>query len=141
MRIIIKTSIIIVLAMALSFVANPILAQQRWEIIEMGESCQEVRFKMSEEECAAEDAEKARLEEMRAVRKKEESMIRFVNFEMCESGQKVSFPMSAEEMQKAIAREAGQFKKSLPRDNELQVEYDEHELCESGEKIIFYKSE
>ena len=140
MHSILKTSIVVTLAIALSLVANPIRAQERLKIFEIGESCQQVQFKMSEEECAAEDAENARFEELRTALKEEQSNIRFVNFEMCESGQSISFPMSAEEIQKAIAREALQLKQPLPEENQLKVEYDEHELCESGERIIFLKS-
>lgn len=140
MRKIIKASIGIILPMALSLIVTPLLAQERWKIIEMGEGCAQVQFLMSEEECAAEDAEKVRLEEIRAARKKTESNIRFVTFEMCESDQTISYPMSVEEIQKALLREADQLKKALPKENELKVAYDEIELCESGEKIIFYKS-
>jgi len=139
MRKIIPTIMVIILAMAMSLVANPALSQKRLKIIEMGEGCQQVEFLMSEEECAAEDAEKAKLEEIRAASKKEESIIRFVTFEMCESGQTVSFPMSAEEIQKAMSSDAGQLKEALARGKEQKVAHDEIELCESGEKIIFYK--
>jgi hypothetical protein len=140
MRKIIKTSSVIVLAVIWSLVANPTLAQERMKIIEMGESCQQVQFSMSEEECAAEDAAKARLGQVRARRIKEESKIRSLSYEMCESGERISFPMSAEEIQMAISREAEQLKAALAREKKPKVSYDEVELCESGEKIIFFKS-
>jgi hypothetical protein len=127
------------MAMVLSLAANSTLAQKRWKIIEMGESCQPFAILMSEEECAAEDAEKARLEEIRAARKKEESIIRFVTFEMCESSETVSFPMSAEEIQKAMSSGAEQPKEALAREKEQKIAHTEIELCESGEKIIFYE--
>lgn len=136
---IIQIIIVIVLAMILSLVANPALSQKRWKIIEMGKSCQQVQFLMSEEECAAEDAEKARLEKVRAAMTKEESNIQLVTFEMCESGQTISFPMSPEEIEESISREADQLNKALARNKDVKVAYDETELCECGEKIIFYK--
>jgi hypothetical protein len=130
---------IIMVAMAFLWVANPALSQKRWKSIDMGEGCQEVQFLMSEEECAAEDAEKARLEKIRAAKAKEESIIRFVNFEMCESGQTISFAMSAEEIQKVMSGETGQIKEAPIMEQELGAVHDEIALCESGEKIIFYK--
>ena len=139
MRKLIPKIIVIILTMALLLVANPALSQKRWKVFEMGEGCEEVKFLMSEEECAAEDAEKARLEEIRAAGAKEESIIRLVTFEMCESGQTVSFPMSDEEIQKAMSGETGQIKVAPIMEQELEVTHDVIELCESGEKIIFYK--
>jgi hypothetical protein len=140
MRKIIQTIIVFISAIALLFVANSAPAQKRWKIIEMGESGQQVNFLMSEEECAAEDAEQTRLEEIRAVRKKEESNIRFLSLEMCESGQTISFAMSAEEIQKAKLIGADQLKKTRTREQEVKVAHDEFELCECGEIIIFDKS-
>ena len=140
MRKIIQTIIVFILAMALLFVANSAPAQKRWKIIEMGESSQQVKFLMSEEECAAEDAEKARLEEIRAARKKEASNIRFLSFEMCESGQTISFPMSAEEIQRVKLIEADQLKGTRTVKQEVKVAHEGVELCECGEIIIFEKS-
>ena len=140
MRKIIQTIIVFILAMALLFVANSAPAQKRWKIIEMGESSQQVKFLMSEEECAAEDAEKARLAEIRTARKKEALNIRFLSFEMCESGQTISFPLSAEEIKKAKLIETDQLKEMRTGEQELKVPHDRAELCECGEIIIFYKS-
>jgi hypothetical protein len=140
MRKIIQPIIVLMLAMTLVFVANSAPAQKRWKIIEMGESSQQVKFLMSEEECAAEDAEKARLEEIRAARKKEASNIRLLSLEMCESGQNISFPMSAVEIQKAKLIEADQLKEMRTVEQEVKVAHEGVELCECGEIIIFHKS-
>ena len=140
MRKIIQATIVFILAMALLFVANSTQAQKRWKIIEMGESGQQVKFLMSEEECTAEDAEKARLEEIRAARKKEESNIRFLSLEMCESGQTISFAMSAEEIQRAKLIEAAQLKATRTGEQEVKAAHEGFELCECGEIIIFEKS-
>ena len=137
---IIQATIVFILAMALLFVANSTQAQKRWKIIEMGESSQQVNFLMSEEECAAEDIEKAKLEEIRAARKKEESNIRFLSIEMCESGQAISFTMSAEEIQTAQLMEAAQLREKRTGEQEVKVAHEEFELCECGEIIIFEKS-
>jgi len=63
---------------------------------------------------------------------------------MGESGESISFPMSAEEIQRTALREAQEAAQRTAqqnmRANKPNVPVDECELCESGEIITFVKT-
>ena len=65
-------------------------------------------------------------------------------YEMGESGQNVSFPMSAEEIQRTALRDAQEAAQRTARKNmranKPNVPVDECKLCESGEIITFVKT-
>ncbi len=134
---------ILVMVMAATLTAGLATAGEKMKIYEMGESGQQVAFKMTAEEIAAENAENARLAAINA-HNRQKSNTGFLVIEMGESGQNVSFPMSAEEIQRTALREAQEAAQRTVRENmranKPNVPVEECELCESGEIITFVKT-
>jgi hypothetical protein len=89
--------IAILLTLGISLETSTAIAAKRVKIFEMAESGQTIEFQMSPEEIASEDAEKARLTDIRQAKLKKPEERKQV-IEMGESGQAVEFPMSPEEI-------------------------------------------
>ena len=136
----IMIAIVMAVVLAMSLASHPATAEDRYKVIEMGESGQTVEFKMTAEEIMAENARSAAINA--ANHQKSNSGLLVI--EMGESGESVSFPMSAEEIQRTALRDAQEAAQRTARKNmranKPNVPVDECELCESGEIITFVKT-
>jgi hypothetical protein len=79
-----------------------------------------------------------------AVQFRQKSKAGFLVIEMGESGENISFPMSAEEIQRTALREAQEAAQRTAQKNikanKPNIPVEECELCESGEIITFVKT-
>jgi len=134
-----KTIIITIftlLVIGMFLMIHPAFAEDRVKVYEMAESGIVIEFKMTPEEIAAEDAEKAKQFALKKAVENDPRQ-RLKIYEMAESGQTFSFPMTSEE----IAAEDAEndrlvaIRKAKPEEHKKQVVL--FELAESGVSIEF----
>jgi hypothetical protein len=128
--------ITIILALGVFLIISPVMAENRVNAFEMGESGQIVEFTMTAEEIADKHAEKERLAAIREA-KAQRPKQRLKIYEMGESGQMVSFPLTADEIaaeDTEIARLKAVQNIRVPKSESDFVIF---ELAESGETIEF----
>ncbi len=122
--------------MALFFVFNNAFAGDRMKVYELAESGITIEFPMTAVEIAAEDAEKARLAELKEANKnKPQKRVKVV--EMGESGQPVSFAMTAAEIAAEDAENARLAALRKANSNRTKNRVIVFELAESGQTIEF----
>lgn len=117
-------------------IINPAVAEDRVKVFEMAESGITIEFKMTPEEIAAEDAERAK----QAARKEtsgNNSQPRMNVYEMAESGQTFSFPMTPEEIAAEDAQNVNLVAINKRKSEAQRKQVIIFELAESGEIIEF----
>lgn len=115
---------------------NPAIADDRFKVFELAESGITIEFPMTDEEIAAEDADKARLDALKETSNKKPQK-RVNVFEMGESGQIVTFPMTASEIVAEDAENARLAAIRKANSEKKKMHVVSYELAESGISIEF----